>query len=142
MNARPTACNYAMLRFLPYPETGEFVNVGVLVNCLQPCLLEFQMEQEMPDRVKALFPRQHAGTFHDAARAMREEMERVKRMIRDSKSCQLAFREAVRPRESVLRFGEPRTILTDNPAKLAGDLFRRYVRMEQPTSNDPHLAGA
>ncbi|WP_122365762.1 DUF3037 domain-containing protein, partial [Pseudomonas syringae group genomosp. 3] len=21
-------CNYSILRFLPYPETGEFVNIG------------------------------------------------------------------------------------------------------------------
>jgi len=34
MNPAQSACNYAMLRFLPYPETGEFVNVGVVVNCL------------------------------------------------------------------------------------------------------------
>jgi hypothetical protein len=27
------ACNYAVLRFLPYPETGEFVNIGVAIGC-------------------------------------------------------------------------------------------------------------
>jgi len=60
MNAPQAACNYAMLRFLPYPETGEFVNVGVLVSCQQPCLLDFRMEQDMPCRVQALFPQQDA----------------------------------------------------------------------------------
>ena len=24
-------CNYSILRFLPYPETGEFVNIGVVL---------------------------------------------------------------------------------------------------------------
>jgi hypothetical protein len=139
MTPATSVCNYAMLRFLPYPETGEFVNVGVLVNCQQPCLLEFQMEQEMPARVKALFPNQDECKFRDAALAMQAEMERVKGMIRDPKASQLAFREAVRPRESVLRFGEVRTILTPEPAALVGDLFRKYVRME--TSKGAPLAG-
>lgn len=26
-------CNYSVIRFLPYPETGEFVNVGILACC-------------------------------------------------------------------------------------------------------------
>ncbi|MFP3758365.1 DUF3037 domain-containing protein, partial [Cupriavidus sp. SIMBA_020] len=25
------ACRYALVRFMPYPETGEFANVGVVV---------------------------------------------------------------------------------------------------------------
>lgn len=139
MNMMMPACNYAMLRFLPYPETGEFVNVGVLVNCTEPYLLDFQMETEMPARVKALFPQADEKAFRDAAQAMQREMERLKCMVHDAKSCQLVFRETVRPRESVLRFGEIKTILIPEPAALAETLFRRYVRME-PSQGTP-LAG-
>jgi hypothetical protein len=69
-------------------------------------------------------------------------MERVKAMIRDPKSCQLAFQEAVRPRESVLRFGEVRTVLTEAPEGLAEQLFKRYVRMESPSPRESSMAGA
>jgi len=51
-----------------------------------------------------------------------------------------AGREAVRPRESVLRFGEVRTILTENPGEVAGELFGRYMKMEQPESNRQPMA--
>jgi hypothetical protein len=139
MNTNTPACNYAMLRFLPYPETGEFVNVGVLVSCTQPCLLDFLMETEMPARVKALFPQVDENAFRDAAQAMQREMEWLKGMVRDGKSCQLAFRETVRPRESVLRFGEVKTILAPEPAALTADLFRRHVRMN--SSAGAPLAG-
>jgi len=27
-------CNFSVVRFLPYPETDEFVNVGVVMACL------------------------------------------------------------------------------------------------------------
>ncbi len=115
MNTTRHACNYALLRFLPYPETGEFVNVGVLLACQQPCFLDFVAERKMPDRAKSLFPKQNEHAFEAALESMRIEMERVKGEARDPKSVLSAFKEAVRTRESIFRFGEVRTILTENP---------------------------
>jgi hypothetical protein len=142
MNPARHTCNYAILRFLPYPEAGEFVNIGVLVNCQRPCLLEFLAEPEMTSRMIGLFPTHHPKKYRDAVDGMRREMERLKTMIQDAKSCQLAFQEAVRPRESVLRFGEVRTVLTDSPNALAGELFNKYVRMEAPASRSRDFAAA
>lgn len=130
------ACNYAMLRFLPYPETGEFVNVGVLVTCPQPCVLHFVAERTMPERAKSFFPKQNAQVFEGSLEALRKEMERVKGGACDPKSVQLAFNETVRIRESVFRFGEVRTVLTADPRNLAEALFARYVRMETPALQD------
>ncbi len=132
MNPAQHACNYAMLRFLPYPETGEFVNVGVLVTCQQPCLLDFVGERTMPERAKSLFPKQNAQVFEASLEALRQEMERVKAGASDPKAVQHAFKESVRSRESVFRFGEVRTVLTPTPGILAEELFARYVRMETP----------
>ena len=103
MNPAQAVCNYALLQFLPYPETGEFAIVGVLVACQQPCLLHFRAEQVMPGRVKAMFPRQHEQTFAIAMAALERDMERAKSSVRDPKTCQMVFGELVRRRES---FGE------------------------------------
>ena len=140
MNPIQHACNYAMLRFLPYPETGEFVNVGVLVSCQQPCLLYFLAETQMPDRAKSLFPKQNKQVFEESLEALRQEMERVKDGAHDPKSVQLAFNESVRIRESVFRFGEVRTVLTATPQNLAEELFARYVRMETPAMHGTQTA--
>lgn len=142
MNTPQAACNYAMLRFLPYPETGEFVNVGVVVNCLQPCLFHFLVEEKMPARLKALFPDQNEQVFEAGTAAIQQEMMRVKAMIRDPKTCQFAFSEAVRPTESTFRFSEPRTILTTDANNLAEHLFARDVRMEGRTPRESQLAAA
>lgn len=133
MNTTHYASDYAMLRFLPYPETGEFVNVGVLVACQQAGLLDFMAERQMPHRARALFPKQHGQVFEAAIEGLRQEMERLKCQSHDPKAVQLAFHEAVRVRESTFRFGEVRTILTMNPRGLAEELFARYVRMEFPS---------
>lgn len=136
MNPTAAVCNYAMLRFVPYPERGESVNVGVLVACQQPCLFEFLVEAEMPDRVRAMFPQQDPEMFAAKTEWMRKEVERVKGGIIDPRRCRIAFNELVRPRESSLRFGEARTILSESPRHLAEELFHRYVRMEERASPD------
>jgi hypothetical protein len=120
-----------MLRFLPYRETGEFVNVGILIACQQPCLLHFLTDKKMPDRAKALFSKQSAQVFEAVLESLNLEMERLKKSAHDPKSVQIAFNEAVRIRESVFRFGEVRTILTTNPQNLGEELFARYIRMEE-----------
>ena len=142
MKPAQAVCNYAILRFRPYAETEEFVNVGVLVMCLQPCLLEFWAEKTMPDRAKALFPKQNEQAFAAALDALRLEMERLKAGAYDPKTVQRAFDETVRIRESVFRFGEVRTILTGKPQQIAEELFARYVRMEAPPTKSTELAAA
>lgn len=134
MNTNKAICNYAVLRFLPDRARDEFVNVGVLVSSVQPCFLEFEIEgPEMPRRVRDFFPGQKETAFKGNLASMRREFERVKEMTAGSSDptcCMLLFREVVRPRESIFRFGEIRTIATSNPASLSSELFKRYVRME------------
>ncbi len=130
MNPTQAVCNYALLRFMPYPQTGEVVNVGVVVNCLQPCFLHIQAEEKMPDRVKALFPQQNESVFEAALASVKKDVERINARIRNPKTCQIAFNELVRPRENTFRFGEVRTALTTDPQNFDAELFRRYVRME------------
>ncbi len=130
MNANNAVCNYAMLRFIPYPQTGEVVNVGVVVSCIQPCFLHFLVEKSMPARVKALFPEFDVVVFAAAVEAMDKEVKRITGRIRGPKDCQFSFNELVRPRENTLRYGEVRTALTNDPQNLSEELFGRYVRME------------
>ncbi len=125
MNPNQAVCNYALLRFMPYPLTGEVVNVGVVVNCLQPCFLHFFAEEQMPDRVKALFPEYDAAAFAAVVEAMEKEVKRISARISDPKGCQFAFNELVRPRENTLRFGEVRTAVTADPQNFDEELFRR-----------------
>lgn len=124
MNPTQVVCNYALLRFMPYPQTGE------VVNCLEPCLLNFHAEETMPERVKALFPDYDAGAFAAVVDAMGKDVKRISGRVRAPEDCQIAFNELVRPRENAFRFGEVRTALTEDPRNFTEELFRRYVRME------------
>lgn len=131
MNRAQSVCNYAILRFRPYAETEEFVNVGVLVACAEPCLLRFAAQTSMPARAKALFPKQDEDAFASALNGLMLEMRRLEAEAHEPKRVQMAFIETVRIRESVFRFGDIRTILTGDPEHLADELFRRYVLMRK-----------
>lgn len=123
-------CNYAVLRFQPYPETGEFVNLGVAAQCPETGMLEVLVEQRKQRRVTDFFPELDKAQFRATREAVEAEFERVKHMATQEKDRELVrrvFQEMVRPRESVFRFGEVRTILTNEPGELIRQLFERYV---------------
>ena len=126
------ACNYALLQYLPHPETGEFVNVGVVVHCGAPSAFDFALEETMTARVKAMFPRQGEATFAATICGLRRELERIRAAVSGDPDRGLRlFAEVVRRREATFRFGEIRTILATDVGTVAEDLFRRYVRMEE-----------
>ncbi len=127
------ACNYAVLRFLPYPETGEFVNLGVVVHCPALGFLGAELEGRKTRRVTNFFPELERTAFTDARRAIAAELWRLEKLVVAEKDTELGrriFREFVRPRETVFRFGEIRTILTDDPTTVAETLFKQYVNRD------------
>jgi hypothetical protein len=124
-------CNYAVLRFLPYPETGEFVNLGVVVHCAELGFLGVELERKKLQRVTDFFPELVKEEFKTAQDAIWAELERVREQMKTLGQTDLkrrVFRELVRPRESIFRFGEVKTVLTDHPQELVQTLFTQQVR--------------
>ena len=132
MNNEQHVCNYAILRYMPERERGESANIGVLVTCAQPCFWHFYAETKMPERIRAFFPNQDVAKYEAAFEGFHAEMKRRKAIAYTPHTLQMAFNETVRIRESVFRFGKPRTIMTDNPKELVDKLFARYVEMKTP----------
>jgi hypothetical protein len=124
-------CNYAVLRFLPYPETGEFVNLGVVVHCADTGFLGVELERRKLSRVTSFFPELEKDAFKTAQDAIWTELERVRAQMQNLGENDLkrrVFRELVRPRESIFRFSDTKTALTDDSRALLDTLFGQYVR--------------
>lgn len=137
------ACNYAVLRFLPYPETGEFVNLGVAVHCPATGFFDTALEARKMQRVTRFFPELDREAFMGARRAIVEELARVGRVIAGEGDVEIGrriYRELVRGREAVFRFGEVRTVLTDDPKTLAERLFAQYVNRQFAKVREYHEA--
>lgn len=124
------AFNYALLRYLPFVETGEFVNVGIVAHQAESGWCGHAGSEDDPQRLLNFFPTISRSRYLEQRRAMFAEVERVAAMIGSTRDYALAsrlFAELVRPRESVLRFGELRTVIADDPDALLIQLHSRYV---------------
>ncbi len=131
-------CNYSVIRFLPYPESGEFVNIGVVVSSPQTGFFDFRIERRKFRRIANFFPELRSGVYREAIHACSDEISRVKVGIGingknayqtaiDSTFTTALFRELIRPRETIIRYSEPGTVMTHEPEALLDELFSHYV---------------
>ncbi|MFZ6875941.1 DUF3037 domain-containing protein [Undibacterium sp. Di27W] len=125
------ACQYAIVRFMPFVETGEFANVGIVMMCQEAAYFDFILLNRVR-RITAFFDQLAPQIYRDAKTDLKNELQRVKEMLQASmqandKTARFLFQELIRTREVMLRFDEPRVVLTNDPATKLEELFRFYV---------------
>lgn len=126
------ASQYAIIRFMPYAEIGEFANVGVALACpatgyFDACL----MPVKKTGRITGFFEQLDKRIYREAMGYLREELERLRELAR-ARTIPVAqiFNELTRPREALLRFSETRAILADLPEETLRKLFARFVERD------------
>lgn len=131
------ACQYALLRFRPFVETGEFANVGIVMMAPEARFFGFRLLKHY-GRITKFFHQLDHKVYLDGKRLFKEELDRftgeLRRLALDGRKTQpdiqLArnlFTELVRSREAMLQFAEQRVVLADNPKEKLGELFDHYV---------------
>lgn len=130
---KKVACRYAIIRFVPYAETGEFANVGIVLTCPQTGYFGFKLQTKKYARITAFFSELKGQIYRDAVRAIGTELERVKLLSAQfdgpvrPEAIRQTFMHLVHPREAIIRFGDARAILTENPEMELEQLFNHYV---------------
>lgn len=130
------AARYSIIRFLPYAETEEFANVGVVMFAPTARYFDFQLSNKWR-RLGSFFDTLDRRVFAEGTRAFREELERTRELASGGMAGQVpaqrVFEDLVRPREALFRFSAVRAVMTDQPeAKLAA-LFDYYVQHDFAT---------
>jgi hypothetical protein len=131
------ACQYALLRFRPFVETGEFANVGIALLAPDARFFGFRILQRY-SRITQFFHQLDRQVYLDGRELFKEEMERFSRELRKhaldgrkvQPNVQLArnlFAEMVRPREAMMQFSEQRVVLAVDPKLKLVQLFDHYV---------------
>jgi hypothetical protein len=135
-------CNYAPVRFLPYREVGEFVNVGVVVHCPQTDYFGYRLAPlKRTGRVTRFFPELDARIFKAALQGIARELDRMQakhRMLPTkqevapdiAKQQVQRFLEVIRRREGLLHFGEAGTLMAESPQEALDGLFGRFVERQ------------
>ncbi len=139
-----TACQYAILRFVPFVETGEFANVGILLLAPRAGFFGHRIQTRRYARITQFFEGLDARVYKTAMSAVGTELDRFSRLLAErgfgagadragAAFAQEVFQEIVRPREGIVRYSEPRVVMAENPATTLHDLFRHYVERDFAT---------
>lgn len=127
-----TACHYAIARFAPFIETGEFANVGVVIFAPDARYFGFKLLDKKFTRLTDFFGGLEAKVVHSAMSSLRDELERLSAMMTEPGADNRAalWAELIQPRETMLRFSPPRIALADNCQTKLLELYDYYVEHE------------
>jgi hypothetical protein len=136
-----TACQYAIVQFMPFVETGEFANVGIAMLSGDERYFGFKLQTKRSKRVTDFFNELDARVFKTAMVELREELSRVHQVLKahgfdrrrktnDLKFARGLFNEVTRTRETMVRFGEPRAVLATDPKETLDKLYAFYIERE------------
>ncbi|WP_036183646.1 DUF3037 domain-containing protein [Marinobacter sp. ELB17] len=133
------ACQYAIVRFMPYIETGEFANVGVLLWIPKTRHLSFKLLRRKYARITQFFEELDKAVYLKTMANIEAELFRIQSMLLHNTTTEFSghgmeygfhkgiFDELIRPRETIARFSERRSILSEDPQKTLQELFNYYV---------------
>ena len=138
---KKTPCQYAIVRFAPFIETGEFANVGIIMMAPKARYFGFKLQTRRYGRITNFFKELDAKVFRSAMNDLNEELERIHGVLKahgfdrrlrenDADFANGIFAEVLRPRESIVRFSESRAVLADEPKETLKELFSFYVQRD------------
>lgn len=133
-----TVCHYAIIRFMPFVETGEFANVGVLLYAPKSRYFGFKLLVSRHARVTNFFEELDGKVFRSVMSAFREELERTTQLFRrmgtdhryrtlDRVGADALWGELIKPKASTLQVSEPRIVFAVDAAQQVAELFEYYV---------------
>jgi hypothetical protein len=120
----PHTFEYALVRAVPRPERGEFMNVGAIVYCASLRFLRCSTAID-GDRLRALDPALDLEVLADALRSMCQACDGSGPMAQSTIGQR--FRWLTAPRSTILQTSPAHTGLTEDPAAALDHLMRRYV---------------
>lgn len=130
------ACQYALLRFRPFVETGEFANVGVVLMAPEGRFFGFRLLKRY-GRITQFFNQLDRKVYLNGRDLFREELERFaaelrraaldgRKRVPDLALATNLFNELVRPREAMLQFDDQRIALAADPKAKLDALYDHY----------------
>ena len=130
-------CHYALLRFRPFVETGEFANVGVVLMAPDAGFFGYRLLTHY-SRITRFFHQLDRGVYLRGKGLFKQEIDRFAADLRrlaigdghaplDLALAGQLFTEFVRPREAMLQFDDQRIALADDPQAKLDALFDHYI---------------
>ncbi|EIX9155824.1 DUF3037 domain-containing protein [Klebsiella pneumoniae] len=129
-----TPCLYSIIRYIPFAETEEFANVGILLCAPKQGVLLYKLAKGNDARVKTFF--RDDKIFPLAKQALTAELKFARENLYNFSGAQKLsdfFHAFVSTRESIFQFSDSRIIMADNPAHEVEALYDRFVNHAEYT---------
>ncbi|RKP50760.1 DUF3037 domain-containing protein [Trinickia fusca] len=131
------ACRYTIVRFMPYPETGEFANIGIVLMSPTAKYIGYKLIDRI-SRITAFFEELDANVVRRARKVYANELVRITQSIEKAFAeapmgpsadfANFVFSELVKPREGVVVAQGDRVAMADRqPSEKLEELFEHYV---------------
>jgi len=132
------ACRYAIIRFAPFVETGEFANVGILLLAPRAGFFGSELETRRYARITRFFGGMDAQTYKATMTMVGAELRHFEALLRERgfhtqgdhgtiAFAQEVFQEIIRPREGIIRYSDARVVMAADPGATLHELFQHYV---------------
>lgn len=122
--------HYTLVRLLPQADAGEFVNIGIVLVC--PALRRFNFQLlGSSKRVTQFFHEFTASLFRQVRADLHDELAYFQNHIAQGVlEPQAVLSELCRPRESLIRYAEPRTLFIQSPEDGLARLMARFIQRD------------
>jgi hypothetical protein len=133
-------CQYAILQFMPYPETREFANAGVVLMCPERGYFGFKMLKRY-GRITQFFGQMDRRIYLQGKRILQDELQRVRTTLKgdlldmrrrgkDPRDAIRVFAELTRRREAIFRFDMPGVLMAEDPKLACAELYGYFVERD------------
>lgn len=121
---------YSVIRFMPFAETQEFANVGIVIHAPHIGSVLFKLANKRFSRVTQFFDDLDGQLYANAIEMFWHELQRVQDFAKNMRGKELAafMDEVTRQREGFLTFSETAVLLTsESLGTVLEMLFQQYV---------------
>ena len=125
-----TLYQYAIVRFLPFAETGEFANIGIVLCAPAGGIFAFRLVNEHAERASQFFRTINEALFPLTIRALTEQLNKVQQLAEQQNAPELfaSFQQLTQPSEELIRYSSLRSVLTAaKPDELLAQLVSQLV---------------
>lgn len=133
-----TLFEYAVVRFMPFAETQEFANVGIVLWASSPNIVLTKLAPAPFTRINNFFEDLDGNLYKKARHFMVMELERIKNYAMHSEGKQLdaIMHELTRHREGVMTFSETGALLAEHPETVLNQLYRTFIGRDLPANKE------
>ncbi|MDH2999384.1 hypothetical protein A1D23_04610 [Chelonobacter oris] len=130
---------YSFIRYLPYFESGEFVNVGLIACEPQKKKLAYRLVNKNDVRVNHFF--RNSKIFHSVRHVIDEQLEYIQNKINltafsTTQEMVDFFHHYTERRDGIFQFSDTAVALTENPDILFRQIYEKFIKFGNVGNED------